>query len=169
MRRGFTIIELLVAISIFIVVTSLVVANFRRGTRSDELRIAAFGLASTLRRAQTMAMTGALINGAMPLGGYGVHMTKDEPTRYIIFADSDDKMYGVGEELEGGIISLPHNIVIDQLVPAPVSVVFTPPKPTIYINGGTNFNLVIITLKDLISGQAKKVIVNRISGQISVE
>jgi prepilin-type N-terminal cleavage/methylation domain-containing protein len=170
MKRGFTIIELLVAISIFIVVTGLVVANFRRGARSDELKIAAAGLANTLRRAQTMALAGETINGALPLGGYGVYVTLDTPNRYIIFADrNNDKIYGVGEELAGGINFLPPSIAINQVSPVSVSVVFKPPKPTIYIDGGTSENLVMITLKDSISGQTRKVTVNRISGQISME
>jgi len=168
MKKGFTIIELLVAMSIFIIVTGLVVANFRRGARSDELRIAATGLASTLRRAQTMALAGVQVNGELPAGGYGVHVSISEPSRYIIFT-SNDLLYNSGEELAGGIIFLPSNIVIEEVSLTPLSVVFKPPKPTIYINGGTSENLVMITLKDSISDQTRKVTVNRISGQISVE
>ncbi len=168
---GFTIIELLVAISIFIVVTSLVVANFRRGARSDELKIAASGLASTMRRAQTMALAGEAINGAVPAGGYGVRVAQSEPGRYIIFSDIDgNKIYGTGEELNGGITSLPANIIINAVSPTPTAdVVFKPPKPTIYINGGAVENSLVVTLKDLISNQTKNVTINRISGQISVE
>lgn len=170
MKKGFTIIELLVAISIFIVITGLVVANFRRGARSDELKIAAAGLASTLRKAQTMALAGEAIGGVVPAGGYGVYVTMDTPNRYIIFADNDgNKIYGVGEELAGGINFLPSNIAVDQVSPVSASVVFKPPKPTIYINGGTSENSATITLKDSISDQTRKVTVNRISGQISVE
>lgn len=170
MRRGFTIIELLVAISIFIIVTGLVVANFRRGARSDELKIAAAGLASILQRAQTMALTGETINGKVPSGGYGVYATLSEPNRYIMFADiNDNKIYGADEALDGGIIFLPPNIIINQLNPAPINIVFKPPKPIIYINGESSENSAIITLKDLVSNQIKRVIVNRISGQISIE
>lgn len=174
MKKGFTIIELLVAISIFIIVTSLVVANFRRGARSDELKIAVAGLASTLQRAQTMALAGEAISGIVPLGGYGIYITLGEPNQYIIFADNNnDKNYNANEneELAGGIFFLPSGVVINQLNPGPfVNIVFKPPKPTIYINNGeTSPNSATITLKDLVSNQTKSVIVNRISGQISIE
>jgi prepilin-type N-terminal cleavage/methylation domain-containing protein len=170
MKRGFTIIELLVAVSIFIIITGLVVADFRRGARSDELKIAASGLASTLQRAQTMALAGEAINGIVPAGGYGVYVTLDVPNRYIIFADNDDdKTYDAGEDLADGVNFLPSNITISQVSPASASIIFKSPKPTIYINGDISLNLAIITLKDSISNQSRKVIVNRISGQISVE
>jgi len=168
MKRGFTIIELLVAIAIFIVVTGLIVANFRRGARSDELRIAASGLASTLRRVQTMVQAGVLTNSTFPVGGYGVHVSITDPSHYFVFADfNNNKNYeSSSENLE--TINLPPNILIDQITPASTTdIIFIPPKPMIYITDSPNAAEII--LKDQISGQKRKVTVNRISGQINLE
>ncbi len=171
MKRGFTIIELLISLGIFIIVTTMVVSNFRGGSRSDELKIAAETVASNLRRAQNMALAGEQFLGMTPLGGYGVSFNLGNPDGYIIFADKNGNFfYDDGEALPGGSISLPLDIVITGISPAAASAVtFKPPKPTAYINGGTIDNLLAITLKHSLSGKMKKIILNRISGRIDVE
>ena len=171
MKRGFTIIELLVSLGIFIIVTTMVVANFRGGNRSDELKIAAETVASNLRRAQNMALAGELTDGITPPGGYGIYFNLATADRYIIFADKNGNLaYDAGEALPAGLIALPQGMVITAISPAAASVaLFKPPKPTIYINGGTVFNLVAVTVKHSLSGQMKKIILNRISGRIDVE
>lgn len=171
MKRGFTIIELLVSIGIFIVITTMVVANFRAGSRSDELKVAADALGADLGRAQNMALAGQEVNGVTPTGGYGVYFTTNEPSRYIIFVDSNDNQkYDVGEDLAGGKILLPKNVTITSVQPlASSSAVFKPPKPMVYINGGTTDNMLIVVLKHTLTGKTRKIILNRISGRIDVE
>lgn len=171
MKRGFTIIELLVAMSIFVIITAMVVANFRAGSRSDELRIAAETLVSNLRKAQNMALAGQLKDGISPLGGYGVYFKLAESDRYIIFADLDGELdYDMGEALADGTVILPRDVRIDGIQPTVIStVVFKPPKPTIYINSGVQENSLSIKLKHNLSGKTKLIVINRISGQINVE
>jgi len=176
MKKGFTIIELLVAMGIFVIITGMVVANFRTGSRSDELKIAAETLVSNLRKAQNMALAGQLLNGVSPPGGYGVYFKLAEADRYIIFADSDGQLdYDLGERLADGAVVLPRDIRILSIELAPTgpvlaaSAIFKPPKPTIYINGGTSGSVLSVTLKHNLSGQTRKVVIKRISGQISAE
>jgi prepilin-type N-terminal cleavage/methylation domain-containing protein len=171
-RKGFTIIELLVAMGIFVVITSMVVANFRTGSQSDELKIAAEALVSNLRKAQNMALAGQLKDGASPPGGYGVYFKLADTDRYIIFADLDGRPldYDVGEALSDGTVILPRDVRIINVEPTVIaSVVFKPPKPTIYINGGTAEATLAVTLKHNLSGQTRRVVVKRISGQIGIE
>lgn len=170
-RKGFTLIELLVSIGIFIVITGMVVANFRAGSRNDDLRIAAETLVSALQKAQNMALAGQLVNGASPPGGYGVYFKLSDNDRYIIFADlNGDLEYTSGEALADGTVSLPKDIVISNVQPAVISsVIFQPPKPTIYINGGTAESAINIILRHNLSGQTRTVMVKRISGQIGME
>lgn len=171
MKKGFTIIELLVSLGIFVVVTAMVVANFRGGSRSDELRIASEALISNLRKAQNMAFSGQLVNGVNPPGGYGVYFKLSEPDRYVIFADQDgDFGYTAGEGLIDGTIILPKDIRISAVGPqANSSVVFKPPKPTIYINGATADATLSVKLVHNLSGKTRTVTVKRISGQIGSE
>lgn len=171
MKKGFTLIELLVSIGIFIIITGMVVANFRAGSRSDELKIAADALVSNLRRAQNMALAGEQINGITPSGGYGVYFKLSDPDRYIIFADNNGNLiYDLGEELSDGVIILPKDVGITGVSPQIISsVVFKPPKPTIYINGGTTNDMTTVTFKHNLTGKSKKIIVNRVSGRIDTE
>jgi prepilin-type N-terminal cleavage/methylation domain-containing protein len=60
-QRGFTLIEMLVSLSIFAVITSFVIANYRVGQQGDELRISAQLVGSMVRRAQTAAIAGGEI------------------------------------------------------------------------------------------------------------
>lgn len=59
--RGFTIVEMLISLSIFAVITVMAVANFRAGAQGDELRVSARLVASTVRRAQTQAIAGSSV------------------------------------------------------------------------------------------------------------
>jgi Tfp pilus assembly protein FimT len=171
MKRGFTIIELLVSLGIFIIVTAMVVTNFRGGNQSDELKIAAETIASSLRRAQNMALAGELIDEISPPGGYGVYFNSGNPGQYLIFADKDGNLaYDVGEVLVNGAIDLADNIILDDVSPMAASaVIFKPPKPTIYINGGVGDNVLEVTVKHVLSGKIKKILINRISGRVDVE
>ncbi len=171
MKKGFTIIELLVALGVFVVVTAMVVANFRAGGRSDELRIAAETLISNLRKAQNMSLAGQLTNGVSPPGGYGVYFKLSDADRYIIFSDLDgDLGYTAGEALLDGTIILPKDIRISNIQPAAVSsAIFKPPKPVIYINGGISEATLSVTLQHNLSGKTRTVTVKRISGQIGTE
>ena len=55
---GFTLLELLVSIGIFTIITTAVVVNFRSGQHSNELRLTAGQLASDLRALYTQAQAG---------------------------------------------------------------------------------------------------------------
>lgn len=180
MKKGFTIIELLVSLGIFVVVTTMVVANFRAGSRSDELKITAETLVSNLRRAQNMALAGQLTDGVTPPGGYGVYVKLAEADRYVIFADKNGNLvYDDGEALVDGIIFLPRNVRIEKIektLGATISgeVVFKPPKPVIYIcKTGVipceTEDALSITLKHVLSEKTQQVSVNRISGRVEAE
>lgn len=72
--RGFTLVELLISMSILAVMTSFTVTNYRVGKQSDELRQGSQILASQLRRAQTMALAG---EGIFLCAGNGGSCTSD--------------------------------------------------------------------------------------------
>jgi hypothetical protein len=118
-----------------------------------------------------MAFSGQLTNGVNPPGGYGVYFKISEPDRYMIFADIDgDLGYTAGEGLADGTTILPKDVRISNIQPqVNSSVVFKPPKPTIYINGATADAALSVTLTHNLSGKTRAVTVKRISGQIGSE
>lgn len=170
-RMGFTLIELVISIGIIIIVTGLVVAGFRVGGRNEALSLAAQDVASVIKQAQSWTLTGQVIKGEFPRGGYGVHFSAATPSSYILFADLDnDLIYDDGEAIDGGTHSLPPQITIAEVLPsATADLVFKPPAPEIFINKYREANELAVSLKHSDTGQIKKVRVDRISGRISSE
>lgn len=149
-RKGFTMIEMLISLSIFAVVTAFVTANFRAGRQSDELRQSTQLLATAIRRAQTMALTGQTVpycqggtndmkvcpNGTNPEcgggtcvrdlpKGYGIHLTTVAATaaKAVLFADIDgDKAYDAGEEIRTDTVSPGVFVSVTNLDPVAANV-----------------------------------------------
>lgn len=143
--KGFTLIEMLISLSIFGVITGIVIANFRAGQQGDELRISGQLVASTMRRAQTAALGGEEINyckgGTDNLEvclsgddadcaggvcdpdiprGYGIHFTTADDGKRMMtyFADTDgDRIFDETEIVSQRAVSSGEFIEISSLVP----------------------------------------------------
>ena len=169
---GFTLVELLVVIMIFVVITGMLLANFRRSSHLVAVRNAAEILASNVQRMQAAALSGdTRVADAL---AFGVHVDPMVRDRYILFADRSNGMqpangtYDVGEELDAGVITLPRNIRIRTVDPdTSVDMLFGVPRATPRFS--TTGTVVRVTLDDAGDGAARAVVVNRISGQVSVE
>jgi len=133
-NKGFTLVEMLISLSIFAIITAFATANFNVARQGDEVRLASQLVASSLRRAQTSATAGETTRfcrggsndlKVCPTGldsecsgggvcvrevptGYGQHFTLSgaDTRKVIFFADIDgDKAYDVGEEIRRDGIS----------------------------------------------------------------
>lgn len=187
-RRGFTLVELLVSMSIFAVMSALVMVNFRVGERSDELRLGAQAFSSLIRDAESRAASGATVclclsggptgpvctpqrtcpgggtpSDAVPRGGYGIHAGVGD-TRASLFADLDaDRLMGAGEEL----VSEPFSASAGVRVSAGGgAVTFVPPRPEVYVNGAQAEQEFSVTLEQLLNNTRREVRYNRISRRI---
>lgn len=127
-------IEMLISLSIFAVVTAFVTANFRAGRQSDEIRLSSQLVATAIRRAQTLAIAGqgtpscqggandkkVCLGGTaaecpggacvvdIPRGGYGIRLTTVSPDsrKVILFADLDgDRAFDAGELMRSDTVS----------------------------------------------------------------
>jgi len=113
-------IEMIISLGIFAIVTGFVMANFHSGNQGDELRLAAQLVVSTVRRVQTMAVAGQTVHicrdlsgndgrvcpsgsdtdcpggstcvSDVPRGGYGVHFDGSDAGKrtMITFADTNN-------------------------------------------------------------------------------
>jgi len=146
MNKGITLIEILVAISIIIILTGVVLINYRTGERQLILQRAANKLASDIRRAQEMAISAKEFGGAVPSGGYGVYFDTSNPHSYLIYADTQppegNEFYTSADstvetpELEKGVFIKDINTT-----PKKIGINFKPPDPIIAIrfpDGGGN-------------------------------
>jgi len=165
MSKSFTLVELLVAVGIIILLTALVLPDYRAGERQFALQRSASKLAQDLRRAQEMAMSAKEPPTAPDTfkGAYGINFQTNS-SNYILFADLDnDQIYDSGEEIE--TLPLEKKVKISNLSPAsPLTISFTPPDPTVNINPSDS--LVTITLTN--NGQTKIIKVNK-AGLIYVQ
>ena len=189
-RSGFTLFELIIVIGIFLLISGMLLVNFRRSRQGDVVRITALRLTTDVQRMQTAALAGGVEDRLAV--AYGVHVDTAQPGRYVLFGDrircAEDAQgagvcrangqYDAGvdprEELGDGAISLPINVRIagirtvppDAAVPA-VDVLFRPPRGTVVI--APDATEVRIILRHTDYDDTRTVTINRISGRVNVE
>lgn len=190
---GFTVIELVVAMAIFGLLSAATIANFRQAQKSDALRHDSLALSENIRKVQNLGMSGQVFEGDVPPGGYGVLLNPTYPypsTEYFLFADTEveDTFHyyeeGLDEKLPNGVFTLSENVVIQKFVVTQVtmcetcraSVSFQPPKPyphacanldTVPSCGSTR-NVCILMKQEQID-QCRLIFINGVSGQVSEE
>lgn len=86
---GFTIVELLISIAIFGILAAFVLVGFRNSDELEKFRLDSQFLASTIRRAQSLALSGARFQGDFPSGGYGIILSTclTPPCSYQLFTE----------------------------------------------------------------------------------
>ena len=143
-NEGFSLIELLVSISIIVTMTTLFLVNYHSTNERTALILAAQKLVSDIRVAQNKSL-GSSEYGAdnIPTGGWGIHV-EEGGLNYTIFADDDgDYAFDVGEDnisYGAEFLKFPPNVsiaktIINTVEVASLDIVFLPPNPVTYING----------------------------------
>ncbi|MBI4414918.1 MAG: type II secretion system protein [Candidatus Kerfeldbacteria bacterium] len=137
--KGFTISEVIVSVAIVALLSAIVIANFKRGSYSDDLRHSSQLLMGNLRRMQNLAMIGQAVSNTVPKGGYGVFIpfyatpapASQQTPLYILFADVfrdfspcrqltdadlPDSSYDCADyPVEGGYVGLKPGVVINRI------------------------------------------------------
>ena len=152
-NKGFTLVELVISISIIGLISGLFLANYHGAKNNSELIMAARKLSSNIRAAQNYTLGLKEFEGDLPFGGWGLHFDSADNDNYILFADMEggiDFSYDPGEEHQ--TIKLPRNIRISAielggLPETELDLVFEPPHSKVYANGANNVNSKI-TLTD---------------------
>lgn len=146
--KGYSLIEMLVAMSIFAVVSGLTISNYGSGRRSDELRYAGQILDTSIRRAQTNSLAGTTVgycdataddsrtrlcpNGLSDCregetcvtdvpNAWGIHLTyaASGARSIVLFADvNGDFRYDPFEAVRSNSISPGKSVVVSGLSPA---------------------------------------------------
>ena len=140
-KKGFTLLELLVVISIITIITGIVFINYRPAQQQLALNRAASKLAQDIRRAQEMAMSTRAFtscSGGVQPSGYGLISDTNQPTAYYMFADcNNNQKWDFGVDSSAGKINLEKDITVEAPSGAPtfqfLSIIFTSPDPAVSI------------------------------------
>lgn len=131
MKRGFTLIEMMIVITISAVLMAMVLFYGRGGEKQIILLTEQAKLVNTILRSKSLAVQ--TFNQPRRPCGYGVHFV---PNGYVLFKDlaedcamSDKKYSGPDEEVEN--ITL--NKVVKFLPPPLLDILFIPPDPTVIL------------------------------------
>ena len=176
MNKGFTLLEVLVTLSIVVIVASLIFANYPKFKEGISLKKTSQEIALTIREAQNYALSVKEFKGEYE--SYGVHFEGLNPTTsYILFSDldGDNKYDSPGEKVKEFIIQTNDKItdlcgydtgyVCDQNY---LDIIFTRPSPVITLKSDikdySGVKIVITSPRN----KEKSVIV-WMSGQVSIE
>jgi len=182
---GFTLIEMVVSLSVVMVVTVMFIANFHTANKRTDLIMTAQNLAADLHLAQNNTL--GLVKyhnsseGTVPAGGWGINFDANN-NEYTLFADLDAASTVPGSDymkynpaLEGNVnygarvTQLPPGIEISELktdsalLNSRVNVTFLPPDPrtNIYrVAAAATSTTLDIKLKETQNNTTKTVRVN---------
>ncbi len=187
-NKGFTLVEILVVAAIIVVVSAILIINFRKGGEIGQLQRSAQKIAQDIRKVQNMALSSVKFGTSVPVEGYGIRFRTQDLTLYLLFADTqsgDDCTYSGS----GTIISptLEKDIEIDSLytyttapgtgiVSRPViTSCFVPPDPTTLISpGGAAVGGLIVNIRKkganctTMPSSCRNVVLNKYTGMVSV-
>jgi type II secretory pathway pseudopilin PulG len=186
-NKGVTIIEVLVTLSVFVMVSTSIVANYRNSTKSVILNTLAHQIITEIRYAQTYA-TANIIDSSGGTLPYGVFFSSASPNSFIVFADKNkDGLYNAGTDTLINTFKLKNNNTISNLCvnlkktppvcnilsPNTLNITFVRPYPEPIIKTGVGdpvsgapYGDAEITLS---SGLLQKTIVIWKTGQLAIE
>lgn len=180
-HRGFTLVEVLVSLGIFAVLTGVVLSNYRGYNTNALFSNASEDIVLALRQAQVYGV-GSKGEGSSFTTPFGVYFEEANPNQIIIFADINpatvppgDGVYTASQDIPVETIKWPNDIKIetggllcDSISVLNLSVTFTRPNPDASIYG--NGVLCATTGKISITNGVKNVSVEITSaGQISLQ
>ncbi len=181
---GFTVIELLISLAIFAVMTALLLSKYGTFNQGVLLKNLAYDVALSIRNAQSYGLNvkSASRNTNDFLLPYGVHFSTNQPTEYAFFVDLDhDYVYDaedndtttIDEKLSKTSItrgSKIDSLCIDSGCTAVnnLDIIFDRPNPNAIIRGNekiSNYAKITVAASD----GTKREIEIRSTGQISVK
>lgn len=178
MNKGFTLLELLVVLAIFIIITSIILANYPLFRDGVALKKTAQQIAITIHEAEVYAMSVKSFSGQFP--SYGAHFESGNNS-FVLFSDvNDNDIYDVGSE-EVKIYQIQTNDKIYDLCGnqnsaapdvcglASVDIIFIRPNPLVILNGSGNPGLSDIEIYLRSPREKIKKIIVFASGQIAIE
>ena len=148
MKKGFTLIEVLIVSVITVILTALVISNFSR-VRSRVPQLVA-GAVGDIRVAQNRSVSGTLLDGTHHCG-YGI---KFEADRYFVYAGPQAGIDDCSSDTHDYVDNVTTPIVLEIVLPPELifsavgDFYFEPPQPVTHYNGTPATSEHTITLQE---------------------
>lgn len=173
-KKGFTLVELLITIGIFVFMTALILAKYNSFNSGTLLTNMAYDMALAVRSAQTFSMSVMTKDSSLSFQGtYGVHFNKAS-TEFALFSDDNGYGYGSGDTLVSTYKLRRGSRVTGLLVGGTtcnqMSITFTRPYPDsiVYCDSVRKSGKAEITVSSADNSSSRQITVYS-SGQIFVE
>ena len=173
--RGFTLMEMVVTVGIFALISTIVIVRNAQFDNETLLQNLAYDIALSVRQAQQFGVNVRASEGVFS-GSYGIHFAAEQPT-YFMFTDlNENGLYDAPEELletytlgRGATIGAICDTLAREGACAhkQLNVVFRRPDPDAVINNGEMSQVTV----ELISarGDGSRLISIESTGQISIK
>ena len=177
-KKAFTLIEMVISISIIAMVTALFIANYRSANKRTDIIMTAQNLVADMHLAQNNTLGLVKYNDAVPAGGWGLAFNVNQ-NYYTLFADLDapgtsgymnmDAATEANPNYGGRVTRLPEGITISKLTTTgsttndTVDVTFLQPDPrtNIYrVTAAATSTALEIELKEARNNSIKTIRVN---------
>jgi prepilin-type N-terminal cleavage/methylation domain-containing protein len=175
LKKGFTLVEVVVVLAIIVIMTGIIFINYRQAGTQLALQRSTNKLTQDIRRVEEMATSMKEFNGSIPLGGYGIDIGC-AANDYTLFADCDgDGIYdpppspscsGSSENILGQNVKLEKGVEISGCTP--ITIIFAPPDPTVTISTDPSETAIASINLTNTNGQTKTVKINK-AGLIWIE
>ncbi len=173
---GFTVVEVLVAVGIMTMITLLYTVNFKNFQQGITVQSDADTIASRIRQMQVWALTGELINGSRPDGGYGLYIPSpciSGTCAYTVFANTctpTSYVYDNGCDTVIASENLNAQVNVSATSPAgALTLILLPPTAQVYSNAVQSQSAIITLAHRVQSQYTKSITVDGVSGQVNVQ
>ncbi|MCD4705352.1 prepilin-type N-terminal cleavage/methylation domain-containing protein [bacterium] len=169
-QKCFTLIEVMVAISVFMIIFTIGLVDYKNSEKSINFRLTAFDIEDSIRAVQNMAFTGKKIKTEIPANGYGIFFNQDE-NYYLVYGDKLEVGYQAEDDLLDTKKYLENDIFISDIICDGqnlryLDIGFHFPKATMFVNNKKYAECYLVLSNEKASG-SWTVNVNVQSGRIN--
>lgn len=177
-NSGFSVVELMVTISIIVIVTGLSLTRYSDFNNTILLKSQAYEMAFDIRQAQMSGISVRTSEGVAARSGYGIHVSTDNPSSYYFFLDNDpnNSWFETSELIDTFVID-PRFVITDICIAgscgqSAASIIFRRPNFDAIItnsaSGSGQSSATIVVAPEADASVTREIKVYR-SGQITVE
>lgn len=176
---GFTLMELLISITIFLIITGMVIINFHAGRYRDELVGAAEAISTSMREMQTATNAGDVVECNVgefepPTNGFGVNLAASAVAGKLFGDCPGAAPYTYdGTDVEVKTVSWSARapvtkLEVDGVAAAAMDILFSVGSEKVRLNGNDTKTIGLITVTHSKSLRQAEVQVNAITGQVFI-